>query len=705
MPTRYDGYVRRPQLVARLREARGYPLVLVTAPAGYAKTSVLAEWAEEDKRPFAWVSLSSRDDDATRLLNRLVQAVDGVSIKGRPFVLVLDNAHVLRSRGAMDALTNIIASLPPDGEMALASRKEPGLPLGRMRAHREVFELTRRDLAMSRSECAALLEAIGLDLGPAEVDMLFDQTKGWPAALYLAGLSLGQEPGDQVDAARFGGDHRFVAEYLKGEFLAGISVARVRFLLRSSILQDLTGQNCDEVLERSGSARVLRELSRANLPLEPLDLVDGSYRYHPLFRQMLRAELHRREPDLEAELHRRASVWFAGREQFQEAIDHAIEAGDDKCAGELIWARAAPSLAAGDRGAVREWLDHFSDRKVADSPQLALSTAHLYLALGEGELAVHWASVAHEGLDEGASDENDLLADLLILKATLPQDGVAQMGRDATRAAKLLPADSPWRAISCFYAGSASQLGGDPTRARELLEEGARKGAASAPLVQVLCLSQLTFLHLDRDDLESALRVVAQAREQLDRFHLDVYPLMAFAFAASSLTRSRAGRIEESVADCKRAIGLLEHLTAFPDWFQAETRILLARASLNLDDIAGARSLLDDAAVFAHRVDDGPALQRWLSESLASVPSASEHGDRAVLTPAELRTLQYLPSHLSFREIGERSCVSPNTVKTQAQAIYRKLDVSSRAEAVERANAAGLLRDGQGQEGAAWQRL
>ena len=679
--------------------------MLLTAPAGYAKTSVLAEWAEEDERPFAWVSLSSRDDDPTRLLNRLVEAVDGVSIKGRPFVLVLDNVHVLRSRGVMEALINIITSLRPDGQMALASRKEPGLPLGRMRAHREVFELTRRDLAMSRSDSAGLLEAIGLDLGSEDVDMLFDQTEGWPAALYLAGLSLGQEPGDQVDASRFGGDDRFVAEYLKDEFLAGISVARVRFLLRSSILQDLTGQNCDEVLERSGSARVLRELSRANLPIEPLDLADGSYRYHPLFRQMLRAELHRREPDLEAELHRRASAWFAGREQFQEAIDHAIDAGEDTCAGELIWARAAPSLAAGDRVAVRGWLDHFSDRKVADSPQLALSTAHLYLALGEGEFAVHWASVAHEGFDEAASDDTDLLADLLILKATLPQDGVAQMGMDATRAAELLPADSPWRAISYFYAGTASQLGDDPTRARELLEEGARKGAATAPLVQVLCLTQLTFLHLDRDDLESALRVLAQAREQLDRFHLDDYPLMAFALAASSLTRSREGRIEEAVADRNRAIGLLQHLTAFPNWYQAETRILLARASLNLDDIAGARSLLQDAEVLAHRVDDGPALQRWLSECGASVSSASESGERAVLTPAELRTLQYLPSHLSFREIADRSFVSPNTVKTQAQAIYRKLNVSSRAEAVERANAAGLLGDEQSHEGAAWQRL
>jgi LuxR family transcriptional regulator, maltose regulon positive regulatory protein len=518
------------------------------------------------------------------------------------------------------------------------------------------------------------------------------------------GLSLGEEPDIQADVAHFGGDDRFVADYLKDEFLAGISVARARFLIRSSVLADLSGQSCDEVLERSGSGRVLRELARTNLPLEPLDHADGSYRCHPLFRQMLRSELHRREPDLEAELDRRASTWFAAHEQFEEAIDHAIAAGDEKRAGELIWSRAAPALAAGDRGAVRSWLDGFSDRKIAGSPQLALSAAHLYLALGEGELGRHWASVAHERFDERASDDPDLLADLLILRATLPRDGIAKMGRDATRAAELHPPESPWRGISCFYSGVAQQLGGDSVRARELLEEGARRGAANAPVVQVFCLTQLTTLHLDLDHMESALRVVAQAREQLDRFRLGAYPIMAFAFAASSLTRSREGRIDEAVADRKRAVELLGHLAGFPDWWLAETQILLARASLNLDDTARARSLLDEAAVFARRVDDGPTLQRWLSECVASASNHSSADDRAELTPAELRTLRFLPTHLTFREIADQSFVSSNTVKTQAQAVYRKLNASSRAEAVERANHAGLLGDEQSPEGASSRR-
>ena len=693
VPTLYDGYVRRPDLVSRLREARDHPLVLVTAPAGYAKTSVLAEWAEQDDRPFAWVGLDSRDNNPTRLLNRLVEAVDRVSLKGRPFVIVVDNADIVSTKEASDALANLISSLRPDGQVALASRKEPRLPLSRMRAQREIFELTRRDLAMTRTESVALLEKLDLLLSPEQIDALHARIEGWPAALYLAGLFLEQEPVTATTVAEFGGDDRFVSDYFREELLASISPARLRFLMRSSVLEDLGGQICDEVLERSGSGRVLRELARSSLPLDPLDHRDGSYRYHPLFKQALAAELHRREPKAESGLHRRASVWYAEHEEFEKAIDHAIAAGDQALAAQLIWGRIGPSLAAGNRESAREWLDRFSVRSVAGSPQLALCAAHLYLALGDGELGQHWASIADEHFDEAEAEDPDLLADLLILRATLAQNGVTQMGRDAIRAGERSAPDSPWRSISYFYAGTACYLSGDSLKARELLEEGARGGAAHGPLVQVFCLTQLALMHLDQGALETALRIIGQAREQLVRFDLDVYPIMAFAFAASSLTRSREGRIREAVADHRRATQLLKRLAGFPDWYLAETRIMLARASMNLDDAGQAKSLLDEAAEFAARVDDAPTLARLVSESLAWASNTAGRETRAELTPAELRTLQFLPSHLSFREIAEQSFVSPNTVKTQAQAIYRKLDASSRAEAVDRARQVGLLHD------------
>ena len=705
MPALYDGYVRRPHLVSRLRQASDFPLVLVRAPAGYAKSSVLAEWAEQDDRPFAWVSLDSRDDEAARLLNRLVAAVDGVSLRERPFVLVVDNADALRSRSALDALANTVTGLRPHGQIALASRREPGLPLGRMRARREVFELTRRDLAMSRTESAALLREIGLDLSPEELDLIHDRTDGWPAALYLAGLSLGREGGPAPDPAAFAGDDQFVSDYFRDEFLADTSTARLRFLVRSSVLEDLTGQICDVVLQRSGSARVLRELSRSNLPLDPLDHSDDSYRYHQLFKEALVAELHRREPEVEPELHRRASEWYSEHERFGEAVDHAIAAGDQTRAAELIWMRAAPALARGDRATVRDWVDRFAEREIAGHPELALAMAHLNLALGDGEVGSHWASIVQSGLeDEAPGADPALLADVLVLRATLARDGIEQMGRDATRAAELHPPESPWRSICSFYAGVARRLTGEVQQARELLEDGVRRGAATAPLVQVLCLAELALLHLDEDDLDGAIRAASHGRAQVDRAQLADYPLMALVFATSALVSSRVGRTEEAVADAKQAKALLDEIVAFPDWFQAETRIVLGRSCLHLDDPATATELLDRAEGFAARVPESTALQAWLRNARDQASSASAAPGRDELTPAELRTLQFLPSHLSFREIAERSFVSTNTVKTQAQAIYRKLDVSSRAEAVDQAHGAGLLRDDPGTQVGHWSR-
>ncbi len=685
--------IPRPQLVTRLREANGYPLVLITAPAGYAKSTLLSQWAEEDERRFALITLESGDDRPSRLLNRLVQTLDSVSSRGRPFVVGIDEADALRSKGALAALANSIASLPPEGQIALVSRRELVLPLGRMRAHRRVFELTRRDLAMSRTESERLLEAIGLRLTADDVGTLYERTEGWPAALYLAGLALGDEQGAHPDVTEFGGDDRFVADYMRDEFLAGISITRLRFLMRTSILEDLAGKICDDVLERTGSGRVLRELARSKLPLEPLDHADGTYRYHPLFKQTLAAELHRREPELEPKLHRRASDWYVEHECFEQAIDHAAAAGDDKRAAELIWARVAPHLAEGHRDDLRRWLDRFSDRKIAGSAQLALATAHVYLALGDGDLAAHWSSVAREAFDDAAMDDADLEADLLILRATLPAHGIEQMGVDAIQAGELHPPESPWRAMSYFYAGASRHLGDDIGGARELLEEGARKGSATAPIAQVFCLVQLTFLHMERGDLEDALRVVAQAREQLERFQLGEYPILAFFFVASALARAHDGRIEQAAADSNRARKMLEGLDGFPDWYQGEARIYLARACLLLDDLPAATELLAQAAEFTNRLDDAPALSRWLSGAESAAAAMAGGGDRSELTPAELRTLRFLPSHLSFREIAEQSFVSANTVKTQAQAIYRKLGATSRGEAVERARDRGLLQD------------
>ena len=226
-----------------------------------------------------------------------------------------------------------------------------------------------------------------------------------------------------------------------------------------------------------------------------------------------------------------------------------------------------------------------------------------------------------------------------------------------------------------------------------MLQEGVRRGAAVSPITEVISLAQLCLIAIEDDDWDRSSGLIAQAREQVRRCGLSDYPSIVIAFAASALVRSHEGRVERAQADSQEASRLLAVLSDFPPWYEAETRLVLSRACARLDDLESARALLDEASLFVERTPDAIILRKLLDESAAALESASteRRGRDWSLTTAELRTLQYLPSHLSFREIGERIHVSPNTVKTQAQAVYRKLDASSRAEAVVRARGAGLL--------------
>jgi LuxR family maltose regulon positive regulatory protein len=244
-----------------------------------------------------------------------------------------------------------------------------------------------------------------------------------------------------------------------------------------------------------------------------------------------------------------------------------------------------------------------------------------------------------------------------------------------------------------MFRGVSSHLAGHPERARPLLQEAARRAAVSAPVIQTIALAQLSLIALDDNDSETAFRLVTQARDQVARCGLTEYPSMAIVYASCALVAARRGRMEQSQADTRAAKRLLARIVDLPPWYDAEARIALAGAEIRLDDLNGARALLKEADGFLARTPDAVMLSEWLGATRDALDTASS-GGRGVdwsLTAAELRTLQYLPSHLSFREIGERIHVSPNTVKTQARAVYRKMDASSRAEAVETAREAGLL--------------
>jgi len=420
-----------------------------------------------------------------------------------------------------------------------------------------------------------------------------------------------------------------------------------------------------------------------------LDRTDERYRYHRLFGEMLRAELHRREPELEPELHRRAGAWQQRAGDLDRALHHAIRSGDIEGAGELVWNGVVTAVGHGRQATVEGWLGRFTDAQIAAHPALALAAATCQLAGGQGDLVEHWASAAAATADHPAAIE----AGIAIMRAALARDGIARMEKDAARAYRLEPEDSPWRSLCCLLAGTAQLVAGRPDDAVRQLEEGARRAAVAAPDVHALCLTQLAVLSLMHEDWEEAAGLITRARSQVDRHGLAGSATVALVFAASALVRGHRGRVEDAQSDLDAAIRLQSTMTDFAPWYDVELGILVARAAGRLSDAGEAREALVAASKRMRRVPDAVVLDAWLRDAWSRLDAFTgpDSAAASVLTPAELRILQFLPTHLSFREIAEHTYVSANTIKSQANAVYRKLNVSCRSEAVGQAREIGLL--------------
>jgi LuxR family transcriptional regulator, maltose regulon positive regulatory protein len=668
---------------------------MIVAPAGYGKTTLLAEWAARDERPFAWVSLEALDGDARQAVDAVASLVEDIAACPRPHVVVLDDAHRVATQRSMGRITDLACRMPPGSMLALASRRRLAVPTGRLRAHRLMVELGARDLAMTRLEAALLLDAVGLRVDGERVDCLVGQTEGWPVGLYLAALSIGEQPDVDDAIARFDGTDRFVADYIHDEVLADLPAARVAFLRRTSILSRLTAPLCDAVLDASGSATVLDELARGNL-LEPLDRSDSEFRYHPLLAGTLRAELLRIEPELEPTLHRRAGDWLSAHGQRSEAVGHAVACHDAGRAGRLLWSVAPLYVGTAREHVARAWLEQFTAAERCGHPALALTAAALHLAEGCRDRAEHATEAAARAL-EADGQAGHLTAGVLMMRACIARDGVVRMGEDAAAARAAAGANSASQSIGSCLVGIASHLAGNREAARPLLEDGAHRAGAEVPAVKALCHAQLALLAMERDDAEQAATHADDARAALARLAATT-PAHALVLAVCAAVAADRGDVARARRDADDALRQLTALAGFVPWYLAEAQIWLARALIRLSDASSARTLLSRAARNHGQVEDAPVLGVWLHDAWerADAFAAAATGGGPALTNAELRVLRFLPSHLSFREIGERLRVSTNTVKTQALSVYRKLDVSSRSEAVARGQQVGLIDGGTG---------
>ena len=386
----------------------------MVAPAGYGKTTVLAQWAERNGRAFAWVSVDEADNDPKVLLTYVAKALDAVEPVGErvfdvlaspgssvpgsvvprlgsafssmvsPVALVLDDVHALHDSQCRAALSVLADHVPGGSRLVLAGRAEPPLPVARLRAEGKILEVGAGDLSLTREEASWLLRNADLCLGEDDVAELHRRTEGWPAGLYLAALYLKEGGPVAAAAVSFGGDDRLVSEYLESEFLARISRRHRTFLTRAAVLERMCGPLCDAVLGMSGSAAALAELERSNLLLVPLDRRGQWYRCHHLFRDMLLAELRRREPDLIPVLHRRAAQWHERNREPEQALEYWMKAGEVESVARLAGAVVFPAYQRGRVATAGRWLGWLEDRAAMESyPAIAALAVMFYALTGQ----------------------------------------------------------------------------------------------------------------------------------------------------------------------------------------------------------------------------------------------------------------------------------------------------------------------------------
>lgn len=712
----------RPRLAQRV-VGTDAPVVVVHAPAGYGKSTLLGQVAERERRPVAWLSLTPSDDDAVTLLSdlgsafgglgredaspfanvlpsgpnavalALPQAMTALRATGDPIVLVLDDVHHVTSREALDVLGALCDGIGAGSTLILGSRTRPPLDLARRRASGHLLEITAADLRMTTTEGAALLRAYGVAVDDQQATLVVQRTEGWPAALYLAALSL-RHPRNAATDTLEDPDDRALIDYVREQVLRGLADDDARFLLESSLLEELTPAICNAVLERADSAARLRDLADAGLFVTGVDAREATYRVHGLFRAMLTAELHATRPARERDLHRRAGEFFDTAGDHEHAIFHTAAAGDPRRTADLIWTAAAETIARGQTATVRRWCALLTDNEAAAHPHVELARGWAALEDGDVVTASHCAAMVL-GADRTARlpDGESRHAVALLLHAAIGAQGPEHAAAEAEESDAELSSDHPLRSVARFIMGSGAMLAAEPDRAEPLLRDAERLAAGRLATGYVLALAQLALLAIDQDRWDEAVALMHRASAFQHSNGLQNYTPQVLVSAAAALTLAHEGASDAAVQAAHHATRMLAlHGDTVP-WLALEGRLVLARVRLALGDAPAARSLLEDSRDLMGTAES-PTLRGWAEDATSALKTLAGTGDGAgVLSTAELRTLQYLPTHLTAREIGERLYVSRNTVKTHTYSIYRKLDVGSRAEAVERARELRLLGD------------
>ncbi len=722
-PALTSRWLPRPEVVERLVGADAQVL-LITAPAGWGKTSLLAAWldAEQGRRPAGYLHLEEGDDTGPVFWTYVVAALrracpelalgaeaalrspdvdpmrdvvpsllNELAEVDEPLLLVLDDYHVISREDIHRSVGYVIDHLPPGVQLAISGRADSRLRLGRLRASGNLVELRAHDLAFSVMETAELLRVrFAVDLDDGSVELLRRRTEGWPAAVHLAGVSLQDTVDPSGFVARFAGDDRNVADFLIGEVLAKVSDRDREFLLRTSVLDQMTGPLCDEVAGVTDGAAILDRMERSGLFLVPLDNTRRWYRYHRLFGDWLRHGLRRTDPALVPTLHLTAARWYAANGSLEPAVDHAINAGDYPLAARLIdrylqdWAAAHWSL-------VWRWFQELPDDAIRAFPMTAVGRFNVALARGDFALSSQWIEAAEAVLD---AVPPDLRPTVETTVATHRAFGELVAGGDmeVARTAFMAIADQERSSQSIIFAQAIGLAGlstfwtTGPLEAIPLLLEGVtarrRESLRDGGVTALLALA-----YAEVGDWTAAEDAAADAFALPAPDEWIGYPdRMAAHYAlgkallargerdeAASRISAGLGMAREWVEPVFIAYGCLALADTVADY--AEKRALVREARTLVEGLHGRGRITELVAAAERKL----ALRRPHRQSAGTV-----HVEP--LTDRELDVLRLLRSDLSLREIANELYISHNTAKSYSQAIYRKLGVTSRSAALKTAS-------------------
>jgi LuxR family transcriptional regulator, maltose regulon positive regulatory protein len=561
MPSPPPGLVLRPRLVEALGRGRAPALILVSAPAGFGKTALLADWIRREGRSAAWLSLDRGDNDPARFWRHAVAALDraspGIGERVGPLLrgtaphsfeglvtaminelvgqsgedellLVLDDYHLIDSPPVHTSLGFLLEHRPPGLHLVLATRADPPLPLARLRARGQLTELRAADLRFTTEEAATLLhETAGAGLSPEAVAALTRRTEGWAAGLHLAALALRGRRDAAGFVTAFSGSHRYVLDYLAGEVLEHQPEQVREFLLETSVLDRLSGELCDAVTGRTDSQAMLAAIEQAGLFLVPLDEVRGWWRYHHLFADLLRARLRQERPGKLPTLHRAAAAWCEAHGLVDEAIRHALGAGDAAWAARLMEEHYDALFRRAEGATVDRWVEELPEQLLRSRPRLRLAQAVWALMRGQVDRAEPLLADAEHALQTGGCEPNK------------PSAGAASFVANVPATIALVRADLARR------RGDANAMEAFAQQARAQLSAGDQ----TLQLIIDWDLAVAAWLRGELAEAETGLTILVAEQQAAGERYLAVRPACDLG-----QVRQARGRLEAALAAYEQAL-------------------------------------------------------------------------------------------------------------------------------------------------------